>query len=79
MLTQGFLPQPGLLKIMQTKNIPFISVKYDSYTVASRINGMTVKTEPGDEQKIKLIQSLIEKHVEVGKILAASAPVLRSL
>jgi len=68
-LTQGLLPQPGLLKVMQGKNIPFISVKHDSYTVATRINDMTVKTEPGDSHKIELIQGLIETHVNVGRII----------
>lgn len=68
-LTQGLMPQPGLLKVMQSKNIPFISVKQDSYTAATRIHEMTVKTEPGDKQKIELIQHLIEAHVDVGRII----------
>jgi BioD-like phosphotransacetylase family protein len=68
-LTHGLMPQPGLLKVMQSKNIPFISVKQDSYTVATRINDMTVKTEPGDSQKIELIQGLIETHVNVDRII----------
>jgi BioD-like phosphotransacetylase family protein len=68
-LTQGLLPQPGLLKVMQSKAIPFISVKQDSYTAATRIHEMTVKTEPGDKQKIELIQHLIESHVDIPRII----------
>lgn len=68
-LTQGLLPQTGLLKVMQSKAIPFISVKQDSYTAATRIHEMTVKTEPGDKQKIELIQHLIESHVDIPRII----------
>jgi BioD-like phosphotransacetylase family protein len=71
-LTQGLKPQPGLVKIMQSKNIPFISVQEDSYTVATRIHQMTVKTEPGDRQKIDLIQNLIESHVDIARIIEGS-------
>lgn len=71
-LTRGLLPQPGLLKVMQSKAMPFISTKLDSYTAATRIHEMTVKTEPGDQQKIQLIQQLIENHVDVGRILQAA-------
>jgi BioD-like phosphotransacetylase family protein len=63
------LPQTGLLKVMQSKAIPFISVKQDSYTAATRIHEMTVKTEPGDKQKIELIQHLIESHVDIPRII----------
>ncbi|MDX6766940.1 MAG: AAA family ATPase [Candidatus Methylacidiphilales bacterium] len=68
-LTQGLMPQSGLLKVMQGKNIPFICVKQDSYTAATMINSMTVKTEPGDSQKIGLIQDLINTHVSVERII----------
>ncbi|MEM9444767.1 MAG: AAA family ATPase [Verrucomicrobiota bacterium] len=71
-LTQGFLPQPGLLKIMRERPIPFISVPYDSYTAASRINNMTVKTELGNETKIRLIQDMIEKHVDLDRMIKAA-------
>ena len=71
-LTHGMLPQPGLLKIMQTRNIPFISVPHESYEVAGKINRMTVKTEPGDGEKIKLIQELIEGSVNIDAIVSAA-------
>ncbi|MDD5262218.1 MAG: AAA family ATPase [Methylacidiphilales bacterium] len=71
-LTHGMLPQPGLVKIMQTRNIPFISVPHESYEVASKINRMTVKTEPGDGEKIGLIQQLIEESVNLDAIISAA-------
>jgi BioD-like phosphotransacetylase family protein len=73
-LTEGYLPQPGLLKIMKNKQVPFISVKLDSFTVATRISHMSVKTEPGDSEKIGLIQTLIESNVNIDKIIEQSVP-----
>lgn len=74
-LTLGLVPQAGLLKLMQQKNIPFISTDRNSYEVASAINNMTVKTEPGDRDKIDLIEQLYEKHVDLDTIIrAASRP-----
>lgn len=74
-LTQGYLPQPGLLKIMKSKQVPFISVKHDSFAVATRISQMSVKTEPGDSEKIDLIQTLIENHVDIDRIVKLSSPI----
>ncbi len=75
LLTLGLLPPSGLLKLMKQKKIPFIGTDRDSFEVVSAVNAMTVKTEPGDHQKIDLIQNLFEKHVDVEHIIeAASMP-----
>lgn len=68
-LTRGFLPQPGLLKIMKEKDVPFLSVPFDSYTAASRISNMSIKTELQSKGKIKLIQDLVEQYVDVEQII----------
>ena len=49
--------------------MPVILSPLDSFTVASKIHSMTVKTLPGDTEKIGKIQSLIEQHVEVDRLL----------
>jgi BioD-like phosphotransacetylase family protein len=41
----------------------------DSYVIASRIHSMTVKTLPGDTEKISRIQDLVSAHVNVDRIL----------
>jgi BioD-like phosphotransacetylase family protein len=74
-LTEGYLPQPGLLKIMKNKQVPFISVKHDSFAVASKISQMSVKTEPGDSEKIGLIQTLIESNVDIDRIIKSAVPI----
>ena len=41
----------------------------DSYAVASGIHSMTVKTLPGDVEKIDKIQALIEGYIDVDRLL----------
>jgi BioD-like phosphotransacetylase family protein len=48
--------------------------RYDCYTVASKINQMTVKTEPGDEEKIKMIYQLINQNVDIDRIIQRALP-----
>ncbi len=46
-----------------------ISSPLDSYTVASNIHSMTVKTLPGDVEKIDKIQSMIERFVQIDRLV----------
>jgi len=36
---------------------------------------MTVKTDPGDKEKILMIQEVIAKHLDLGAIIRGSKPV----
>jgi BioD-like phosphotransacetylase family protein len=63
------LPDAPLLELLGNSRLPVISSPLDSYTVASSIHSMTVKTLPGDIEKIDKIQAMIEKHVQVDRLL----------
>ena len=69
LLTDGLRPQPGLIKMMHEKGIPSVAVAADSYSVTAKIERMTVKTDPGDEEKIKVIQQTVGKHIHLDVIL----------
>ncbi|MDR1190815.1 MAG: AAA family ATPase [Verrucomicrobiales bacterium] len=71
-LTHGMEPQPDIIRIMQAHHVPFITTTQEAYDVATKINRMTVKTEPGDCEKITLIQRLIEEHVDIDAIINAA-------
>ena len=73
-LVDGTLPSPGVLRFICQYDLPYISCACDSYTAASRINRMTVKTEASDGEKISLIQELVEQHVSIDRIIAAGMP-----
>jgi BioD-like phosphotransacetylase family protein len=63
-------PSPPVLELLRHSQVPAIATPLDSYTVASSIHSMTVKTLPGDVEKIDKIQTLVERHVDVDRLLA---------
>ncbi len=73
-LTRGIQPSSQLLEQIMKSRIPFISVATDSYTVASRIHSMTVKTQPGDDDKIPLIKKIIQENLDLNQIVGAFKP-----
>jgi len=68
-LSGDILPHPSVMQLVRRSSIPFILSAKDSYTVASGIHSMTIKTLPGDTEKIEKIQSLVEEWVEVDRLL----------
>jgi BioD-like phosphotransacetylase family protein len=69
LLTDGLRPQAGLIRMMNERGVPSVAVAGDSYSVTAQIERMTVKTDPGDEEKIKVIQQTVADHLNVGLIL----------
>jgi BioD-like phosphotransacetylase family protein len=70
-LTQDILPHPKILELLAQTDIPVIAARSDSYTVASQIHNMTVKTQPQDFDKIPVIKKLIQDHVDLKQLLKA--------
>jgi BioD-like phosphotransacetylase family protein len=62
-------PSDSLLEHIRQSNLPVIASGQDSYIIASRIHSMTVKTLPGDTEKIDRIQNLVSEHVNIARIL----------
>ena len=67
-LCNGLRPHETVLRALQESELPAIVSPMDSFTIASRIHSMTVKTLPGDEEKIARIRELTEKYVNVARI-----------
>ncbi len=68
-LTGDLRPKENIMQIIRELPFPVLYAKSDSYKVASTVHDLTVKTRPGDEQKITLIRDIIGKNVDVAKIL----------
>jgi BioD-like phosphotransacetylase family protein len=68
-LTGGLRPSESVLRVIRTMPIPVLLARQDSYRVASKVHDLTVKTRPGDLEKISLIRDLVAKNVDVKKIL----------
>jgi BioD-like phosphotransacetylase family protein len=62
-------PHPSVLNLIRNSSVPVITSPLDSFTIASNIHSMTVKTLPGDVEKIGKIQTLIENYVQVDRLL----------
>jgi BioD-like phosphotransacetylase family protein len=73
-LTRNILPHPKLMEMLARTNIPTVICSEESYAVASRINSMTVKTQPQDHDKIPIINNLVMDNVDMKKIIAAFEP-----
>ncbi|HEU5079545.1 MAG TPA: AAA family ATPase [Opitutaceae bacterium] len=70
-LTNDIPPHPKLLELLARTDISVIAAKEESYTITSKINGMTVKTQPQDLDKIPVIKKLITEHVDMKQLLDA--------
>lgn len=68
-LSGDLVPSEPVMELLRNSEVPTIASPLDSYTVASSIYSMTVKTLPGDVEKIDRIQTLVESHVEVDRLL----------
>jgi BioD-like phosphotransacetylase family protein len=68
-LTGGLRPNDSVLKLIRTLPVSVLMAQQDSYEVASTVHDLTVKTRPGDAQKISLIRDLVAKNVNVKRIL----------
>lgn len=68
-LAGDLMPHPSVLDLFGASSLPVIASPLDSYSVASRIHSMTIKTLPGDAEKIARIQTLVEDHVEIDRLL----------
>lgn len=68
-LSESLEPSGPVAQIIKSSPLPVILSPMDSYTIANRINSMTVKTVPGDVDKITRIQELVSEHVNVERLL----------
>ncbi len=70
-LTRNILPHPKIMEMLHRTNIPVVISNEESYAVASKINNMTVKTQPQDVDKIPIIQNIITDNIDLPRILGA--------
>ena len=69
-LSGDLLPHPSVMDLIAQSQLPVIAAPGDSYPVANAIYSMTVKTLPGDQEKIEQIQSMVEQNsLDVDRLL----------
>jgi len=68
-LTGGYRPPPSVLAAIRRADLFATLVQEDTYTVASEVHDLLVKTHPADVEKIELIKELVAAHLDVDRIL----------
>ena len=68
-LTGDIRPSEESLALIRVMPVPVLHSPQDTYELASKVHDLTVKTRPGDAQKITLIRDLIAQNVDIEKIL----------
>ncbi len=68
-LSDDLKPHGRLLEMLCANSLPVILSPMDSYSIAQRIQSITVKTLPGDTQKINRIQDLVARYVDIDRLL----------
>jgi BioD-like phosphotransacetylase family protein len=68
-LSDDHIPHHNVLEMIRRSTMPVMSVALDSYSVASKIHDLTVKTRAADNNKIQTIRNLIRSHLDIDRIL----------
>ena len=68
-LTGGIVPNDKIMMLLEKASIPILLSKRHTYAVAAQIHDLAIKIRPEDKEKTKIATSLIEKYVDIRKIL----------
>ena len=69
MLTGGYEPRPEVIEAVRKAGMFAAAVREDTYTVASEIHDLLVKTHAADAGKIGLIKDLVWEHLQMDRFL----------
>jgi hypothetical protein len=72
-LTGGYWPRPAVVAAIRRADLFATLVPEDTYSVASEVHDLLVKTHAGDREKIAEIKELVAEHLDVDRVLAAAA------
>lgn len=69
-LSGGLMPNKRSLQVLQRSGIPTLVTRDDTYKIASRVNSMVVKLKPQDKDKIEVIINMVDKYLDIDKVIA---------
>ncbi len=72
-LPRDVMPHDRIMELLVQTNIPVVVATEGSYVIASKITGMTIKTQPQDHDKIPVIEALIRENVDIDRLVASLA------
>ena len=68
-LTGGMIPHVAIAELLKNSKIPVLLSNQDTYSLSSKIKGLTIKIEQSDKQKIDEARRLVKEYVNVDAIL----------
>ncbi|MBL7081837.1 MAG: AAA family ATPase [Candidatus Omnitrophica bacterium] len=68
-LTGNLLPHKTIMNLVKQTKIPILLAEGDTYSVASCIHDLMVKIRPKDKEKIEAVKRIINKHVDLDRII----------
>lgn len=68
-LSGGTEPNLKVLNLLKKYKIPTLLSDGDTYSIAAKIHGIKVKIKPEDKNKINIIVKMVDKYVDVDKIV----------
>lgn len=69
-ISGGLMPKKRNMSLLEKSKIPVLVTKEDTYSIASRVHSMVVKLKPQDAEKIKIIVDMVEKYVDIDKVIS---------
>jgi BioD-like phosphotransacetylase family protein len=71
-LTGGYRPRPAVIAAIRRADLFATLVPDDTYTVASEVHDLLVKTHAADREKVELIKELVSANLDIDRILAVA-------
>ncbi len=68
-LTGGYTPRQAVLDQVRRADLFAALVADDTYSVASQVHDLLVKTHAGDTEKIEMIKALVADHLDIDRVL----------
>ena len=68
-LTGGIVPSQKIMMLIEDAKIPVLLSKRHTYAAAAQIHDLVIKIGPEDKEKTKIATGLVEKYVDIEKIL----------
>jgi hypothetical protein len=72
-LTGGYRPRQAVIDAIRRADLFAALVGEDTYSVASEVHDLLVKTHPADVEKIELIKRLVAENLDVDRILGVAS------
>jgi BioD-like phosphotransacetylase family protein len=71
-LTGGYRPRKSVIESIRRADLFATLVPKDTYTVASEVHDLLVKTHAADREKIELIKELVGRNLDIDRVLGVA-------